>query len=73
MAGLFGPAGQTNAASATHAVVVNLDYKAEVTLGLRTNGRLEVFDATSRKWSPAQGEKLEFKLPGGGGKLLRRR
>jgi hypothetical protein len=67
--GYFGSAG--NPSRATHAVVVNLDYKSEATLGIHASGPMEVFDPTSAKWSAAQGQRLELKLPGGGGKLIR--
>src|SRR4051812_41239974 len=45
--GYFGPPGNSRV---THAVVVNLDYKNEATLGIRGPGRLEAFDATAGKW-----------------------
>lgn len=68
--GTFGPAGKADAPP-THAVVVNLDYKAEATVGLRGPRSLDMFDATSGQWSPASGERVELRLPGGGGKLVR--
>ena len=58
-------------AAGTHVVVVNLDYKAERTIGLVGPGDLEVFDASTSKWAPAGGPRAELRLPGGGGKLVR--
>ena len=58
-------------AAAAHALVVNLDYKAERTVGLTGPAPLEVFDATSGQWSPVGGPHAELRLPGGGGKLVR--
>lgn len=69
--GLFGPAKQAGVASATHAVVVNLDYKSAATVRLRGPGRIEVFDATTGQWSQTNAGRVELKLPGGGGKLVR--
>ena len=68
--GVFGPTDKTPA-DATHAIVVNLDYKKEITLGLRAAGRLEIFDATTGRWSASDGPREELKLAGGSGKLLR--
>lgn len=70
--GLFGPAdSQTQPTAATHALVVNLDYGAETTLGLRAIQPIEVFDATTRRWSPADRAAAQLKLPPGGGRLVR--
>ncbi len=55
----------------THAVVVNLDYKAEVTTSVVGPGNLEVMDATSGKWSAGAGKRVDLHLPPGGGKLVR--
>jgi len=55
----------------SHAVVVNLDYKAEAAVALTGPGKLEAFDAKSGRWSTAGGMRLEIKLPPGGGKLVR--
>lgn len=68
--GCFAPALPTNA-TPTHALVVNLDYKSDATLGVRGRGALEVFDAATGRWSKAEGSRVELRLPGGGGKLLR--
>jgi hypothetical protein len=67
--GCFGPAGR--ASSPTHAVVVNLDYRTGAVVGLRGPGRLEVFDATTGRWSPVEGSRAELSLPAGGGRLVR--
>ncbi len=67
--GYFGSADQ--AAKPTHAVVVNLDYKAPRTVALVGPGNLEVFDATAKTWSPAGAARTQLQLPPGGGKLVR--
>jgi len=70
--GCFGQPGETRTAkSATHVVVVNLDYKAEATLGIRGPAPLEIFDAATGEWSPAGGIRAELRLPHGGGRLMR--
>ena len=66
----FGPAEQTNSAG-THVLVVNLDYQAGRTLSLKAPALLEVFDAVSGQWSPVGGPRVELRLAGGGGRLLR--
>ncbi|WP_337177563.1 hypothetical protein [Paludisphaera sp.] len=65
--GLFGPAGE----GASHAMVVNLDYKADRTTTLVAPAPLEVYDAITGQWTPAQASRVELHLPGGGGKLVR--
>ena len=57
--------------AATHAVVVNLDYKLDRTVTLTGPAPLEIFDATTGQWSPASGPRAELSLPPGGGKLVR--
>jgi hypothetical protein len=70
--GLFGqPAGPGKPATPTHAVVVNLDYKAEATATVIGPGSLERFDADAGTWSPAGAGRVELRLVPGGGKLLR--
>lgn len=69
--GLFGT--QDDPKSATHALVVNLDYKSETPMGIRSSGPLEVFTPSTRKWSQATGLPAQLRLPPGGGLLLRRR
>jgi hypothetical protein len=68
--GCFGPSGKDKLRE-THVLVVNLDYQAETTLGLRGPRRLEVFDATTGKWSRAKSTRATLKLARGGGKLVR--
>ena len=68
--GCFGVPGKSNE-SATHALVVNLDYKNERLAGLRGPAPLEVFDAAAGTWAPVGGPKAELRLAGGGGKLVR--
>jgi hypothetical protein len=67
----FGPSGQTNQSAATHALVVILDYKSEKTVGILGPAPLEIFNATTSQWSPANSTRAELRLPGGGGKLVR--
>ena len=55
----------------THAVVVNPDYKLARTVTLTGPAPLEIFDATTGQWSPADGPRAELRLLGGGGKLVR--
>ena len=62
-----------NAEASSHAVVVNLDYKAERTVTLVGPAPLEIFDATTGQWSPVNAPRVELRLPGGGGKLVRLR
>jgi hypothetical protein len=69
--GCFGPSNQTHSGAATHCVVVNLDYRSELTVGLRGPAPLRVFDATNGQWSPAVGLRAELRVPGGAGKLVR--
>lgn len=69
--GCFGSPDKTGASAATHALVVALDYKAEMTLGVRGPGPLEIFDAATGQWLSAGGARAELRLPGGGGKLVR--
>jgi hypothetical protein len=64
--GTFGQASEPS-----HVVVVNLDYKAEATTAVVGPGRLELFDATTVAWQPADGAQAQLKLPPGGGRLLR--
>lgn len=66
LVGSFGHQGRP-----THFLVVNLDYKAEATVGLTGPGRLEVFDAAAHTWSATEGPRAELCLLPGGGKLLR--
>ena len=55
----------------SHVLVVNLDYQNDRTITLAGPAPLELFDASSGKWSPANSEKVELKLKGGAGKLVR--
>ena len=64
--GYFGKDGE-----ASHAVVVNLDYKSEVRTTVLGPGDLELFGASSSEWSAANGPRADLRLPPGGGKLLR--
>ena len=70
--GFFGESGARGGPErATHALVVNLDYKQSATIGLTGRGRIETFDATTGKWSGVASGRLELTLPPGGGKLAR--
>jgi hypothetical protein len=55
----------------THAVVVNMDYTAEVSTSLVGPGELELFDATTTRWTSAKKATIKLILPPGGGKLVR--
>jgi hypothetical protein len=67
----FGPTETGSSYNATHALVVNLDYRSEATVGIRGPRQLSAFDATTRQWIPSDTARLEVKLPPGGGKLVR--
>ena len=70
--GCFGPAGKTrNGSAPTHVLVVNLDYQADLIVGIRGPARLEVFESGSGRWWRADGRRTELHLPRGGGKLVR--
>lgn len=67
LCGLFGAG-----AVATHALIVNLDYSQAVSTRLTAPRRLEVFDATQRRWRRAgSGKTLELELQPGDGTLVR--
>lgn len=55
----------------THAVVVNLDYTADVKASLAGPGELDLFDAATAQWTSAKKTAVELALPPGGGKLVR--
>ena len=67
--GCFGPADKGGAP--TYVLVVNLDYKTEVVTTLVGPGNLDVFDATSKRWTRGKLRQVELHLPAGGGKLVR--
>lgn len=67
--GLFGPDQQ----SPTHAVVVNLNYRQEVTAHLRGPGPLELFETATKAWRPLGTADTVLVFPPGGGFLLRAR
>ncbi len=70
--GYFGPAGKgKKAKTPTHVMVVNLDYQAEATIGIRGPSKLELFDPATGVWSRAAGKRAELHLSRGGGQLLR--
>jgi hypothetical protein len=70
--GLFGPAGKDpGPGKATHVLVVNLDYKAKDSRTIVGPGKLDIFDAARRAWSPAGEKGAAFDLPPGGGMLVR--
>lgn len=68
--GEFGPADAGNN-SPTHVFVVNLDYKNDRTVTLVGPGPLELLDAATGKWTPADSLHVELHLKGGAGKLVR--
>jgi hypothetical protein len=69
--GLFGPVEGGGVASATHALVVNLDYRSTSMVGIEGQGPIEVYDAVKGQWSNRNALRVDLKLPGGGGKLVR--
>lgn len=70
--GFFGPPGKTStSATATHAVIVNLDYKTEAVVNIKAARKLERFDAASGKWIALGDRVVHLRLPGGGGALIR--
>ncbi|HUR46177.1 MAG TPA: hypothetical protein VMZ27_09910 [Candidatus Saccharimonadales bacterium] len=68
---LLGAFGAQANSAATHYVVVNLDYKTEQVVGLIGQPGIELFDATTGRWGSGHGGRIEIKLPGGSGKLIR--
>lgn len=69
--GLFGPANARQPAQATHAVIVNLDYRTNLTAGVKSAHKIQVFEPATGQWSPPGGARLELSLPSGGGRLVR--
>lgn len=69
--GCFGPAGSRDGAAATHALVVNLDYKNEIVVDLHGPGPLQTFEPTTGQWSAAQTPPVKLSLAGGAGRLVR--
>ncbi len=57
--------------SPTHAVVVNLNYKAAASVGIRAAASLETFDPATGRWSSTHTNHVILDLPAGGGKLVR--
>jgi hypothetical protein len=57
--------------SPSHVLVVNLDYKQNVTRTIVGPGRLEIFDTTTGKWSVAGINRVELRIQPGGGVLVR--
>ena len=69
----------------THALVVNLDYRTysgrgqprreeflkPIRRAIVGPGRLDIFDAAAQKWSGADSDRVELRLPPGGGILVR--
>ncbi|MDA0659971.1 MAG: hypothetical protein O2931_03020 [Planctomycetota bacterium] len=56
----------------THVVVVNLDYRHEITTTLSGPGPLQAFHAPTRVWSAeADAGTIKLRLPPGGGALVR--
>ena len=70
--GYFGPFSKgKKPPKPTHVMVVNLDYKAEVAVGIRGPSRLELFDPATGRWSRASGKRADLHLARGGGQLVR--
>ncbi|HEV2391106.1 MAG TPA: beta-galactosidase, partial [Verrucomicrobiae bacterium] len=55
----------------THALVVNLDYTSQKTLGVRGLGRLEIFDPATGQWRRSKKRRVELNLSPGGGTLVK--
>ena len=68
--GYFGPRDDAKLGR-KHVLVVNLDYKTERTVLLTGPSPLDVFDTTTREWSPVNDSRVELRLAGGGGTLVR--
>lgn len=64
--GTFGPRTQP-----THAMVVNLDYRAPVPARIQGPARLSIFDASAGTWTKTDARNLTLTLPPGGGRLVR--
>ncbi|MBP6965412.1 MAG: hypothetical protein KBC96_13530 [Armatimonadetes bacterium] len=63
-----------SARRATHAVVVNLDYRKPASTTIAAPGPMDVFDAPTESWSGnSGGARLHLDLPPGGGALVRLR
>lgn len=72
--GCFGrPAKTGKTAVPTHAMVVNMDYTAGATVPIVGRGRLDIFDASTGKWSKTKSKRAELHLAPGGGTLVRSR
>jgi hypothetical protein len=56
--------------SPSHVLVVNLDYKQNVTRTLVGPGKLEIFDTTTGKWSVVGTNRAELHIQPGGGVLV---
>lgn len=67
--GHFGEPGR----SPTHVVVVNLNYRSQVTGELTAPGPLELFDPGEDRWQEMSGSPVILDFPPGGGFLLRLR
>jgi hypothetical protein len=66
---LLGYFGKTD--SPSHVLVVNLDYKQNVTRTLLGPGQLDVFDTATGKWSTVGSNRVEMSIQPGGGLLVR--
>jgi hypothetical protein len=57
--------------TASHVLVVNLDYKHPASTTLIGPEPLEVYDPSTDQWSPAKSQQAKLDLPAGGGVLVR--
>jgi hypothetical protein len=70
MLGCFSSDRDGSAASATHALVVNIDYGSERTVGVRGPGPLWVYNASDDTWIGGTADLVQLRLPPGGGVLV---
>jgi len=71
LVGYFGPTVGEASGKPTHALAVNLDCKAEGNTTLIGPGKLEIYDALKKTWTPVGSERAALHLPPGGGMLVR--
>jgi hypothetical protein len=68
LVGTFGPA---PGGPATHAMVVNLDYRDGLEISVQADGPLDRFDTAANRWNPSPDPPGPVQLAPGGGLLVR--